>query len=222
MPVMAYCPYCGNVFRSRYFGSIKDSTGVELKDNQEPCTNCGLPANVQDGVYDAVGGVVRRISDANLSRENLAALTALIQQARKGDISKEKLAEESALIDPKVGSEIKRALAAGPITVILILLLTVLNKCSVSSTLDWNKLYDQFFGQTEQVELVSKKDDGSLQDASQGKKGAHTNPTGDGTSEEKPDVPTATHKKPPNKKSKHQKRRTELRARREAFNPRKK
>lgn len=83
----AVCDNCGNVFPSGY--ELNNSIGVGFRGNKQICPRCGGLAEIQDGIYDAIGNQIffRQAFDAikedNLSNEDLHKIEQVLRSTQK-------------------------------------------------------------------------------------------------------------------------------------------
>lgn len=223
MPIPVYCPHCGNAFASKTFHITGNVHGLTLIGNKETCPNCGQLANIQDGVFDFVNGILTQIRDAGLSRKSIMQLAALAPATKDEPVDEDAIIAAVEEIDPKIAAAFKTLKGKGKLAAMLMLLVFILSRCdfSLSATVDINELVDQLGGRGASISSPNNPS-GGAQNTNSDKKAAKPNPTSGGSGEENINV---THGEPPKKKSRrrsdvNRKRRTELRNRREALNPR--
>jgi hypothetical protein len=85
----AFCPACGLIFESRLIaiegqGRVE---GLTLKGNREPCPNCGEEAQTLEGTFDVVDDTIEVLSASGLTWEALERVSAILEQARAGEMS---------------------------------------------------------------------------------------------------------------------------------------
>lgn len=141
--ILANCPSCGAVFRSRAFAISGNVSGLTLRGNKETCPFCGAWANISDGLFDVANGVLRVISAPQLTKDMLAAFGALIQKAHEQKTAPDELAKEADEIDPELGKFIRLLRTRDLYAVGLLLLLIAIRSCTVSVEVDVNELIDQ-------------------------------------------------------------------------------
>ena len=88
----AICERCGTAFPSGFV--VENSRSIEFRGNRSgPCPKCGGMGNVLDGIFDFVGNTIRVISAPERTLAELAALEALLQEARQRNMSGPEVAE---------------------------------------------------------------------------------------------------------------------------------
>jgi hypothetical protein len=142
----AYCQSCGCLFQSSYgIGRSGPVKNITFRGNLDQCPNCRQPARVLDGVFEAVGDVVRLIDGPQLTRDILEKFGALVAQAQRQQITPDDLEREATKLDPKLGEAVAKARASGVSfwTGILLLALAALHSCQLDAKLDLNRAFDQ-------------------------------------------------------------------------------
>jgi hypothetical protein len=180
-------------------------------------------ANVQDGVFDFVNGVLREIKASGLSRQSVMQLAALAPTEKDALFDQDAVIAAAEAIDPKIAAIFRTLKGQGKLAAVLILLATLLATCkfNINASVDINRLVDQFGGSGTAI-TSPVNPGGGRQDANRDKKRAKPDPASSGTGKEDANV---AHGLPPKEKSRRRaevsrQRRNDLRKRREAFNPR--
>jgi len=147
--VVAHCPQCDLIFKSRLFGANLMVQRLVLTGNREMCPRCRGMAAIVDGVFTAAFGHVRLIDGPQITREILRRFTELVQQAQRNEISADTLQEQAGKLDSKLGEAVaefrKSGLPSWP-TMLLLAAMT-LNSCkvqhNVNHSIDWNRAFEQ-------------------------------------------------------------------------------
>jgi hypothetical protein len=127
----AFCPACGLIFESRLIaiegqGRVE---GLTLKGNREPCPNCGEEAQTLEGTFDVVDDTIEVLSASGLTWEALERVSAILEQARAGEMSTDAAVEavtnEAPSFKPlldRYGPRMRKAFILFLLTVIQILI----------------------------------------------------------------------------------------------------
>jgi SEC-C motif-containing protein len=83
----ASCPSCGLVFEAKGAIELGEGVTVESSGNRVSCPRCGAMANMVEGTFTVRGGVLRALTDLELTRERLADLGAVARLAQEGAIT---------------------------------------------------------------------------------------------------------------------------------------
>jgi len=147
--IVAHCPGCGLIFKSRLIGFGPNANGGRfvLHSNSEQCPRCGRMAAVVDGVFTAAMGQVRLLAGPQITQEILKRFTELVEQARRNEISPDALQELATKLDPKLGEAVAEARKFPFWLAMLLLTLTTIKSCNVqhnfNHTIDWNRALEQ-------------------------------------------------------------------------------
>jgi hypothetical protein len=90
--ILVFCPN-GHVFESRAFSFEGNIHGLTLKGNWETCPICGAMAEIMDGEFDVIDGVVRLLAAPQTTLDRLQRLRELLQNLRAENASPEQAAE---------------------------------------------------------------------------------------------------------------------------------
>lgn len=141
MGPIVFCPN-GHVFESRQF-RIENSLGVVLRGNREPCPACGTMAELMDGEFDFIDGVITVLSAPAITRERLESLKGLFDAVRRGETSAAQavaaVAEDPALEGLKKFMP-QNATDLGTYVLVLIGIITVLLMLRPAPGVDHEKL----------------------------------------------------------------------------------
>jgi hypothetical protein len=133
------CPRCKLVFP--FFGlrgTALTVTGLKIG-----CPRCFYPVELPDATYTGADDGRITITDYSpRDREVVEVLRQLLRSAH-GDGDEEAVIRGLESIDPALGTIARRAKARGGIFLLISILVYLLHSCSLSSTVDINKLIDQ-------------------------------------------------------------------------------
>jgi hypothetical protein len=90
--IPAFCSNCGLIFPA--LALAPDAADITVRDFQVQCGRCGAMAELPDGTFNVVDDVIEVLEGSALTRERLARLGALMDQARNGAINYDELANE--------------------------------------------------------------------------------------------------------------------------------
>jgi hypothetical protein len=103
----AFCTSCGLVFQSKLI-AIFGTAHLNMANNRETCPRCGAPAELPDGTFEVVDDTIRVLKATDLTRDRLARLTRIAEQASEGIVSFEAAAEEIVRAAPELGALVQR------------------------------------------------------------------------------------------------------------------
>jgi len=143
--ILAHCRHCGATFQSRAF-KVSNVFNLTLSGNREECPNCHKMADIADGTFNVVGGMIQVVSAPDITRSMYASFLGIAQKAKDKEIEPSVFVEMAEAIDPRFGKAAQIALKHRGWGFMLLLVLW-LNSCvSLDVKLDVNQLYDQAFG----------------------------------------------------------------------------
>lgn len=90
--ILVFCPN-GHVFESRAFRFGGNVRGLTLRGNRETCAVCGAMAEIMDGEFDIIDGVVRILSAPDLTFERLRRLQDVVRGLQDDRVTPERVAE---------------------------------------------------------------------------------------------------------------------------------
>ncbi|SEO37489.1 hypothetical protein SAMN05216404_11931 [Nitrosospira multiformis] len=141
----ASCSSCGALFRSKRVRIAGNTKGIAFLNNKETCLFCGALADIQEGTFDMVNGVLRMVRDATLTRQMCSRLESLAIKAYTEKIPTENLLREIKEISPSLGQQFPKM----PIYTFLLVLVAASRSCTFSFEnkleikLDANQLVSQ-------------------------------------------------------------------------------
>jgi hypothetical protein len=139
----ASCSSCGALFRSKRIRISGNTKGVVFLNNKETCPFCGALADIQEGTFDMVNGVLCMVRDANVTREMCSKLERLAIKAYTEKMPPENLIKEIKEISPFLGQQFPKM----PIPIFLLLILLISRSCTFETKfeikLDANQLVSQ-------------------------------------------------------------------------------
>ncbi|RWC17055.1 MAG: hypothetical protein EOS51_18165 [Mesorhizobium sp.] len=141
--IPAYCPHCGNIFRSAIQISPK-----RLKISGHPtetCPRCHGEARTIEGVFDASGDILRMLSGPDITPAILKRFASMLRKAQEEEITEQELITQAEEIKPGLGKAIKNVAAKGGLMIVLWIIFTALQNCqfSLDAKVDVNRLVDQ-------------------------------------------------------------------------------
>lgn len=71
--IPASCPSCGGLFASRGIQLGPGVKNVTLSGNREECPFCGAWADIADGVFDVIDGILSIVSAPDITQQKLSA-----------------------------------------------------------------------------------------------------------------------------------------------------
>ncbi|MFY9264050.1 MAG: hypothetical protein WAO61_01285 [Solirubrobacterales bacterium] len=91
MPIQfpAFCPSCGLIYQSNALVISGNVTGLVMSDNRETCPRCGNWAELPDGTFNVTDDTIEVLEATDLTRERLANLASILDDAKRGVISDE-------------------------------------------------------------------------------------------------------------------------------------
>jgi hypothetical protein len=121
--IPAYCPTCETLFPS---GIVLDScASIGVNNCEAACPN-GHTGRIMDGTFDVIEGLLNIRDAGPVSKEVLAKMQALAQDAAEGRIDPKTALDEIAEFLPKdSAAAIKKLGADNPLTAILIILVII-------------------------------------------------------------------------------------------------
>ena len=222
MAISAYCPTCGHVFSSRFIQISGNVRNLTLRDNKEQCPRCGAMANVQDGVFDVVNGVLREIKRSGISPESAMALASLGPIKASDAVDEDEVIAAAMALNPELGKVFGAMKGRGVMAVVLMILMFVLSRCDVKLNvdLDVNDLINQI-SEPAITETLPDKPRARVKNTNKHQGTPKADSTRRGTGEEDG---KALHESTPKEKSRRRsyvkkQQRLALRKRRKAFNP---
>src|SRR5687768_3149228 len=117
----ASCSSCGALFRSKRIRISGSAKGIVFLNNKETCPFCGALADIQEGTFDMVNGVLRMVRDAKVTREMCSRLEGFAIKAYKEKMPAENLIREIKEINPFLGQQFPKMSAFTLITLILLI-----------------------------------------------------------------------------------------------------
>ena len=136
MPIYAKCRTCGTTFESKLFD--KFSGTLILEGNTQNCIvpGCIGTADIQDGHFGFVKGVLTAFASHNMTREKVEAFQRVIARANQGEITAEEATREAGSIDPALSRVVQHAQEKGINWDRIIALLALLHAIWVSYSSD--------------------------------------------------------------------------------------
>lgn len=123
------------------------SANITIKGCTESCPRCGSQANLLDGTYSVLVGVLTAICAPEFTLRKLRQFSSLIARASRNEIDPNDLEAQATAVDPKLGEIVKQIKTANPSAwvVTLLILMAMIKGCNfkVDATVDLNRLFDQ-------------------------------------------------------------------------------
>ncbi|MGN6535220.1 MAG: hypothetical protein ACTHKQ_05745 [Mesorhizobium sp.] len=139
---ISYCD-CGAVFASRGI-EVSGIRNLTLQGNAETCPQCGRPARIADGVFDATSDAITLLQGPEITRALYDRFIDLTKEARMKQMGPDEFVRRADAIHPDFGKAAQKV-AKSKIAwgIALTIILAALNSCQVNATVDVNKLFDQ-------------------------------------------------------------------------------
>ncbi len=173
--IPAFCPNCRLLFPTRIF--VAEGASVGMFGSVTNCPRCGGRANFSDGIYEAVGNLLKITQDPKFKAEVLATLAGILQHPVGSDDEVEASARAAEALHPGLGDLVRRAYKKG---IWVVFALYMLSKCDLTldATVDINQLIEQIQDFSSESLDRTQKDKGTN----------NASPPGESTQEEKPEI----------------------------------
>ena len=138
--VPAFCPNCRFLFGSVVV--VAEGASVGLFNTTTNCPKCGGDADFADGIYEAVGDLLKLTQDPKFKAELLDRLSEILERPVGSEDEVEASARAAEALHPGLGDLVRRAYKKG---IWVVFALYMLSKCDLTLdvTLDINQIIEQ-------------------------------------------------------------------------------
>jgi hypothetical protein len=177
--IPAFCPNCRLLFPTGLV--VAEGATVGLFGTITNCPRCGGDADFPDGIYEAVGKLLKLTQDPKFKAEMLATLSGIFERPVGSDDELEASARDAEALHPGLGNLVRLAHKKRIWTVFAFLVFALSNcdpPITFDATLDINQLIEQIQDFSSEGLDLTQKD-----------KGTHnTSPPGESSQEEEPEI----------------------------------
>lgn len=137
----AYCPRCQSLFPSPI--SIEPVGRQALGSATVACPRCGTTSPIASGIFELANGFIELIGNERMPIAALEQFAEYLSSHDPNSVSEEDVAQAADEADPRLGKFVRNSYELNFPTIMLLLVLIAINKCSLNLNLDVNEAIEQ-------------------------------------------------------------------------------